>query len=240
ANRAQCRGVLAAAQPDQAARADPLRDRAADRARGTLAEADQCHRPGVDRGQNGRDLRRTRRKRARNGLDVEVRDRQRVALDELPPRLDLVAHQRGEDLVRLDRVLDLDLHQPAGLRVDGGLPELLRVHLAQALVALQRLPLAGLAHEPVERLAEARDVLALVAAGHPGALADQPVELLRERHHLRVLLGLEELARDVARLADAVLDLAHRDAHALAAGVAALELRAVAAAVAVAAIAGGR
>src|SRR5262245_44123216 len=67
---------------------------------------------------------------------VQVGDFERVLLDELPARLDLVAHQDGEDRVRRDRVLDAHLEELAGLRVHGRLPELLGVHLPKALVAL--------------------------------------------------------------------------------------------------------
>src|SRR6202035_5949863 len=71
-------------------------------------------------------------------LDVQVADVERVGLDELPPRLDLVAHQDGEDRVGLDVVLDPHLQEAAALGGHGGLPELLGGPLAQALVALDR------------------------------------------------------------------------------------------------------
>src|SRR6185295_10403349 len=48
--------------------------------------------------------------------DIEVGYGQRVLLDELTPRLDLIAHQRREDVVRGDRVLDLHLHEAAAGR----------------------------------------------------------------------------------------------------------------------------
>ncbi len=53
-------------------------------------------------------------------------------------RLDDVAHQRREDLVRFVGVVDLDLQQRTRLRVERGLPELVGIHLAEALVALDR------------------------------------------------------------------------------------------------------
>ena len=40
-------------------------------------------------------------------LDVQVPHIQRVVFDELAARFDGVAHQDGEDLVRLDRVVNL-------------------------------------------------------------------------------------------------------------------------------------
>ena len=70
--------------------------------------------------------------------DVEVGHAQRVVLDELAPRLHVVAHERREDLVGADRILDLHLQQDALGRVHRRLPELLGVHLAQPLVALDR------------------------------------------------------------------------------------------------------
>jgi hypothetical protein len=45
--------------------------------------------------------------------DVQIGHRQRVLLDELATRLDLVAHQRREDIVGSNGVLDLHLHQAA-------------------------------------------------------------------------------------------------------------------------------
>ena len=72
------------------------------------------------------------------GRRLDVRRPQRVRLDELAPRLDLVAHQHREHLVRLDRVVDLHAQQAAHGRVHRGFPQLLGVHLAQALVALAR------------------------------------------------------------------------------------------------------
>ncbi len=58
----------------------------------------------------------------RASSDVQIRHLQGVLLDELPPRLDCIAHQRGEDVVRRDRVLDAHLHQAARFRVDGRVP----------------------------------------------------------------------------------------------------------------------
>jgi hypothetical protein len=60
-----------------------------------------------------------------------------VLLDERAAGLDRVAHQHGEHLVGAHRVLHGDLEERARLRVHGGLPELLRIHLAETLVALE-------------------------------------------------------------------------------------------------------
>src|SRR3990172_8745130 len=69
-------------------------------------------------------------------LDVQVAHFLGAVLDELPARLDSVAHEKAENGLGLDGVLGVDLEDGAGVRVHGGLPELLRVHLPQALVTL--------------------------------------------------------------------------------------------------------
>src|SRR5258708_453555 len=62
---------------------------------------------------------------------------ERIVLDEFAARLDDIAHQFGEDVVGLVDLLDLDLQQRALVGVARGLPELIRIHLAEAFVALQ-------------------------------------------------------------------------------------------------------
>ena len=59
-----------------------------------------------------------------------------VLLDELTARLNIVTHEHGEYLVGLGGILDGHLLQQTVLRVHGGLPELLRVHLTQTFVTL--------------------------------------------------------------------------------------------------------
>src|SRR4051812_1412832 len=145
--------------------------------------------------------------------DVDLR-RERVVLDEPPPVLDDLAHQLREEHLRLGRVLDRDLLQRARLRVHRRLAQLLGVHLAQALEAVQA-DAGLLAHDLEDRLAqrlERRGLLGLVAEHH------------RERRHARrlderrvhaqevaVLGCLEELAADPVRLGQAglALDPAH-------------------------------
>ena len=56
--------------------------------------------------------------------------------DEVLARPDLLAHEHREHVVGLSRVLRVDLQQRARGRVHGRLPELVGVHLAQALEAL--------------------------------------------------------------------------------------------------------
>src|SRR5436305_3142548 len=79
-------------------------------------------------------------KLALSPLHRQVPHFQRVVLNERPPRLDLVAHEDGEDGVGVDVVLDLHAEEAALGWVHRGLPELHRVHLAEALVALDREP----------------------------------------------------------------------------------------------------
>src|SRR5689334_3282881 len=100
----------------------------------------------------------------RRASDVEIAYAQRVLLDEFAARLDHVAHQRREDLIGADRILDADLQQTSGIRIDGGFPQLLRIHFAEALEARDRAAALGLFHEPRVRLREIADALALAAA----------------------------------------------------------------------------
>src|SRR5215468_8115895 len=110
---------------------------------------------------------------AAGGSDVEVTHVECVLLDELPPRLDLVAHQGGEDLVGLVCILDLDLEQRARLGVHGRLPELRRVHLAETLVALDLEALARGGHDAVDGAADAEEGLRLLPFAEAiGRLAD--------------------------------------------------------------------
>jgi len=59
-----------------------------------------------------------------------------MLLYELPARLHLVAHEDSEDPVRLHCILQGDPKHDPPLRIHGSLPELLGVHLTQALVPL--------------------------------------------------------------------------------------------------------
>src|SRR5438093_936552 len=72
--------------------------------------------------------------------DVKVADLARLGLDELLAWLDLLAHELGEDLVGLDRVVRVDVRpqQNARFRVHRRFPELVGVHLAEALEPLHR------------------------------------------------------------------------------------------------------
>ena len=58
------------------------------------------------------------------------------ARDEVLARLDLLAHERREEMVGLAGVVEVDLQERARGRVHRRLPELVGVHLAEALEAL--------------------------------------------------------------------------------------------------------
>src|SRR6185503_15128282 len=79
----------------------------------------------------------SRRRSLTRNLDIEVRDVQGVLLDELPARLDGVAHQHREHLIGADGVFHRDLEERARVGLHSRVRELLRVHLAETLVALE-------------------------------------------------------------------------------------------------------
>src|ERR687895_2691278 len=56
--------------------------------------------------------------------DVQVADLAGLAPDEVAPGLDLLAHERAEDLLGLRRIADLDLEERARVGVHRGLPQL--------------------------------------------------------------------------------------------------------------------
>src|SRR5258706_5448381 len=107
------------------------------------------------------------RRKASTRSTVEPRD-QGVLLDEQPPGLDVVAHQLGEDFVGGDPVFDLHFEQPPGLRIHRGLPKLLRVHLSETLVALDRRAAFDFSQQPFHRFGKIGDRLLLVFThGYP-------------------------------------------------------------------------
>ena len=116
---------------------------------------------------------------------------QRVLFDELAARFDDIAHQRREDLVGGDRVLDAHLEQAARFRIDRGFPQLLGIHFAQALEALDLATLLRFFHQPCVRIGEARDRLRAIAADDLRAFAHQAVQQLRDFAHRAQLAGFE-------------------------------------------------
>src|SRR3954447_17131590 len=68
--------------------------------------------------------------------DVKVANLPGLGLDEVLPGRDLLAHEHREDGVRHRGVIDLRPEKRSGLRVHRRLPELVGIHLAEALEAL--------------------------------------------------------------------------------------------------------
>ena len=117
----------------------------------------------------------------------------------------MVAHERRENLVGGDRVLDAHLHEPAAVGVHRGLPELLRVHFAETLVTLDALTLLGLVHEPADRLGEGRYLHAFLAARDMGAGSEQIPERRADRGDALILGRPEEARVNALRRRDTVV-----------------------------------
>src|SRR3990172_3936114 len=117
-------------------------------------------------------------------LDVQVADAGGVGLDEGLARRHVVAHEVGEDGVCLHRVRDRHLQEDAPRRVHRRVPELVRVHLAEALVARGHLPL--LAGDHLVAVALRVDVTLLAADLHleQRRLGDVEVALVDQRPHV--------------------------------------------------------
>src|SRR4030042_1953166 len=87
-----------------------------------------------------------------NPLHIQELRVPRGVLDEPPPGLHRIPHEDVEQVVRLDGVLDRHALEQARVEAHGGLPQLVRVHLSQALVPLHLGPLAELLHGIAELL----------------------------------------------------------------------------------------
>src|SRR6185503_3327987 len=136
-------------------------------------------------------------------LDVEVPDVQRVLVDEVAARIDGVTHQHREDLVGLDRVLDLHLPQDPLRGIHRGLPELVRVHLAETLVALDLEALPRAVQELLEEEPPAGDRSARRRHDRERRLR---VEIVHESMH-----GFERLVvAETAERGDALLAVLER------------------------------
>src|SRR6185436_6086557 len=83
-----------------------------------------------------RAIRQCRLYRRASTSDVQIPDKLRVFLDEQLARLDLIAHQLLKEVGGANRVLQLDLEDRPARGVHGGFPELVGIHLPEALVAL--------------------------------------------------------------------------------------------------------
>src|SRR5438552_1725514 len=73
-------------------------------------------------------------------LDIQVHDFLRVFLDVLPARFDGLAHEDREEGVSGRGILDRHLFQDSSRGIHRGLPEFIRVHIAQARAAVVRHP----------------------------------------------------------------------------------------------------
>src|SRR3954453_8970443 len=93
-------------------------------------------------------------------LNVEEPDVLGVAGDERAPGLDVLAHQHAEQFVRRRSIIQGDLEQHPLLRVHRGVPQLLCVHLAEALE-----PLNGILGQLLAALDAGRDQAVALAVG---------------------------------------------------------------------------
>ena len=84
--------------------------------------------------------------------NVQIGHAQGVFLDKFAPRFYLVSHEDGKDFIRFYRIFHANLQQGAGLRVHGRLPELFRVHFAQAFVALDLDPFLAEGEDLLDQL----------------------------------------------------------------------------------------
>ena len=71
-------------------------------------------------------------------LNIQVSDGFRVGLDELAAWIHRVAHQHVEGPIRLRRILHRDQEQGPVFGIHRRLPQLDRVHFAQAFITLHR------------------------------------------------------------------------------------------------------
>jgi hypothetical protein len=130
----------------------------------------------------------------------------RIILDEFAAGLDHIAHQLGEDVVGLVDLLDLHLQEGTFIGVERGLPELIRVHLAETFVTLKLDAFAagcGNGLEQADRTMNGR--LGILAAQH----ARLRIRLLQS---WGIFVELASVGRAEQRVIDdgEVLDAAHR------------------------------
>src|SRR6478735_5796894 len=129
----------------------------------------------------------------RKRSDVEELHVAGVLLDERPTRLDVLTHEHGEDLVGLGGVVERDLQQRAAVLVHRRLAELLVVHLAEALVALDRVVLR---QAPALALAELAQAVALAVAVGELVVGVAPAQAEERRLREVDVAGLDERAHE--------------------------------------------
>src|SRR5690606_14565505 len=127
---------------------------------------------------------------------IEEADVQRVVLNKIAPWLHDIAHQRGEHLVCFVAMIDAHLQQRARLWIERGFPELFGVHLAKALVALDRqAAVAEICHlrHQIER---GVDDLALVLVDKDRRLRIDGAKLVLHEIERARLGGVDQIAVD--------------------------------------------
>src|SRR3989449_3607925 len=142
-------------------------------------------------------------------LDVQVDDFFRVFLDVLPARFDGLAHQDREEGIGGRRILNRHLLQDPARGIHGRLPEFIRVHLAQALVALVGNSLVAESLRqffPLLLRVRIVELLALLDLVQ-GWLRDVDVAAIEERPHVSEEQGEQE-RRDVLAIH---VRVGHRD-----------------------------
>src|SRR6266508_6486296 len=90
-------------------------------------------------------------------LHIQIANVECVVRDELAAGLDLVAHECGEHLVGLRVIFRTDLQERPNIRIHGRRPERVRVHLAQALVAVDGDPLLAGGDEVLDEIIDIRE-----------------------------------------------------------------------------------
>ena len=134
------------------------------------------------------------RRRSRQTSDVEVRHGAGILFDELPPGLHLIAHELGEDAVGDGGVLERHLREHARGRGHRGFAQLIGVHLAQALEALELdALLCNRHHRRAEGLEGRRLLTGVAQANLERGDARELDQLGVDAGQLPVLLRVEEL-----------------------------------------------
>src|SRR5580704_13739992 len=103
----------------------------------------------------------------------------------------MVTHQRGEDVIRGEGIIDAYLQQASRLRIDGRFPKLVGIHFTQTLVALDALLAARLLEQPSHGVLEAADLVAIVFTCDVGALTNEAREGAAKVRDPLILGGLE-------------------------------------------------
>ena len=117
-----------------------------------------------------------------------------MSFDEFASRLDLVAHEDGEEAVCFDSIGELDLQHDALFRIHRGIPELFRIHFAQPFVALDRTAIAADLIEELILFIIIVGVVFLTALAHliQRRLGDEDVTFGDERLHIAIEEGEEQ------------------------------------------------